>query len=49
MLANVGDIKPEEVRGAIREQADALIGGGVDLIILETFPNLAELREAIAA
>lgn len=49
MLGNVGDIKPEEVRAAIREQADALIGGGVDLIILETFPDLAELREAIAA
>ncbi len=33
----------------IREQAEALLEGGVDLIILETFPDIAELREAILA
>src|SRR5581483_637116 len=49
MLASVGDVRPDEVRLAIREQAEALLEGGVDLIILETFPDLAELREAIAA
>lgn len=49
MLATIGDIKPEEVRAAIREQAEGLLEGGVDLIILETFPDLAELREAVAA
>ncbi len=49
MLATVGDIKPEEVRAAVREQAEALLEGGVDLIILETFPDIAELRESIAA
>jgi|CXWL01.1.fsa_nt_gi homocysteine S-methyltransferase len=49
MLANAGDIRPAEVRAAIREQAEALLEGGVDLIILETFPDIAELREAIAA
>ncbi len=49
MLATVGDIRPDEVRGAIREQVEGLLEGGVDLIILETFPDLAELREAIAA
>lgn len=49
MLATVGDIKAEEVRTAIREQTEALLEGGVDLIILETFPDIAELREAIAA
>lgn len=37
------------VREAIREQAQALLEGGVDLIILETFPDIAELREAILA
>jgi homocysteine S-methyltransferase len=49
MLASVGDVRPDEVRLAIREQTEALLEGGVDLIILETFPDLAELREAIAA
>jgi homocysteine S-methyltransferase len=49
MLAAVGDVRPEEVRAAVREQAEALLEGGVDLIILETFPDIAELREAIAA
>jgi homocysteine S-methyltransferase len=49
ILANVGDVKPEEVRAAFREQVEALLEGGVDLIILETFPDLAELREAVLA
>jgi methionine synthase / methylenetetrahydrofolate reductase(NADPH) len=49
MLATVGDIRPDEVRAAIREQAGALLEGGADLIILETFPDIAELREAILA
>jgi homocysteine S-methyltransferase len=49
MLGTVGDVRPEEVRAAFREQVDALLEGGVDLIILETFPDLAELREAIHA
>lgn len=37
------------MRAALREQAEALLEGGVDLIILETFPDIAELREAILA
>ncbi|MDE3097443.1 MAG: bifunctional homocysteine S-methyltransferase/methylenetetrahydrofolate reductase [Chloroflexota bacterium] len=49
MLGTVGDIRPEEVRAAFREQVEALLEGGVDLIILETFPDLAELREAVLA
>jgi homocysteine S-methyltransferase len=49
MLASVGDVRPEEVRAALREQAEALLEGGVDLVILETFPDIAELREAILA
>ncbi|MDP9237556.1 MAG: bifunctional homocysteine S-methyltransferase/methylenetetrahydrofolate reductase [Chloroflexota bacterium] len=47
MLATLGDVRPEDVRAAIREQAEALLEGGCDLIILETFPDIAELREAI--
>jgi homocysteine S-methyltransferase len=49
MLAAVGDIKPDEVRAAFREQCAALLEGGVDLIILETFPDIPELSEAIVA
>jgi homocysteine S-methyltransferase len=49
MLATAGDVRPGEVRAAIREQAEALLEGGVDLLILETFPDIAELREAILA
>ncbi|HZT30086.1 MAG TPA: bifunctional homocysteine S-methyltransferase/methylenetetrahydrofolate reductase [Bryobacteraceae bacterium] len=38
-----------EARAIFREQADALLDAGVDLLILETFANLEELREAIFA
>ena len=36
-----------EARAAFREQVDALVEAGVDLLILETFGNLDELREAV--
>ena len=36
-----------EARAAFREQIDALLEAGVDLLILETFGNLDELREAV--
>jgi len=38
-----------EARQIFREQADALVEAGVDLLILETFSNLDEIREAILA
>jgi len=38
-----------EAREIFREQATALIEGGADLLILETFGNLEELREAVQA
>src|SRR5579872_1704963 len=38
-----------EARAAFREQIEALAEAGVDLLILETFGNLDELREAVAA
>ena len=38
-----------EARDAFREQVEALAEAGVDLLILETFGNLDELREAVAA
>jgi methionine synthase / methylenetetrahydrofolate reductase(NADPH) len=38
-----------ELRALFREQIEALQEGGVDLLILETFSSLAELRQAILA
>ncbi len=38
-----------EARAAFREQIEALIEAGVDLLLLETFGNITELREAVAA
>jgi homocysteine S-methyltransferase len=38
-----------EARAIFREQAEALLEAGVDLLVLETFSNLDELREAIFA
>jgi methionine synthase I (cobalamin-dependent)/5,10-methylenetetrahydrofolate reductase len=38
-----------EARAAFREQIDALLEAGVDLLILETFANLDEMREAVTA
>jgi methionine synthase / methylenetetrahydrofolate reductase(NADPH) len=38
-----------EAREIFREQAEALIEAGADLLILETFGNLDELRQAVLA
>ena len=38
-----------EARTAFREQIDALLEAGIDLLIFETFGNLDELREAVGA
>jgi homocysteine S-methyltransferase len=38
-----------ELRTIFREQIDALLVGGADLLILETFSSLAELRQAVLA
>src|SRR5215469_14714469 len=38
-----------ELRAIFREQINALQDGGADLLILETFSSLAELRQAILA
>src|SRR5579875_752134 len=45
----LGPMSFDEARAVFREQAEALVSAGVDLIILETFYELNELREAIAA
>jgi methionine synthase I (cobalamin-dependent)/5,10-methylenetetrahydrofolate reductase len=38
-----------ELRAIFREQIGALIDGGADLLLLETFSNLPELRQALLA
>src|SRR5438132_9878541 len=38
-----------ELRAIFREQIEALQEGGADLVILETFSSLAELRQAVLA
>ncbi len=48
-LAPVGVVSPDEAREAFREQIAALVEGGVDAIILETFGDLRELLVALQA
>ncbi len=38
-----------ELRAIFREQIEALLIGGAELLMLETFSNLAELRQAVLA
>ncbi|MBV9302783.1 MAG: bifunctional homocysteine S-methyltransferase/methylenetetrahydrofolate reductase [Acidobacteriaceae bacterium] len=45
----LGPLSFSEARQVFREQADALIAAGVDLLVLETFHEANELREAILA
>ena len=45
----LGKTSYQEARAAFREQIAALVEGGVDLLILETFGYLEELHQAILA
>ena len=45
----LGAMSFAEARDVFREQAEALCEAGVDLLILETFADLDELREAVLA
>ena len=44
-----GKTGKDEAEAFFREQVEALLAGGVDLFVLETFRDLTELRAAIAA
>src|SRR5689334_13321235 len=48
-IAPYGRVKPEAARDAFAEQIQALADSGVDLIVMETFSDLYEIREAIKA
>ncbi len=48
-LAPLGDISEKEAKGVFQRQAEALLEGGVDLFIVETFSDLLEINLAISA
>lgn len=45
-LSPIGQISHEEARTTFKEQAEALLEGGVDALLLETFTDLTELHLA---
>ena len=45
----LGKTSFDEARAAFREQVEALVEGGVDLLMLETFGYLEELHQAVLA
>jgi methionine synthase I (cobalamin-dependent)/5,10-methylenetetrahydrofolate reductase len=45
----LGKLSYDEAKDAFKEQVQALLAGGVDMIILETFSLIPELRQAIRA
>lgn len=44
-----GPTSVEEAQAIFREQAEALLEGGIDLFVLETFSDVAEIHQAINA
>ena len=48
-LAPVGPITPDEAHSVFLEQAEALLEGGADALLLETFTDLVDLRLAYEA
>ena len=48
-LAPLGTVTADEARTAFQEQAEALLEGGVDAFIIETFSDLEELSLAVGA
>src|SRR5512143_94584 len=48
-IAPFGRVQPEQARAAFAQQVKALAEAGSDLIVIETFSDLYEIREAIKA
>jgi methionine synthase I (cobalamin-dependent)/5,10-methylenetetrahydrofolate reductase len=44
-----GHYTPEDLREIFAEQAEALLEGGVDVLVVETVPSLVEMEAALAA
>ncbi|MCX7677593.1 MAG: homocysteine S-methyltransferase family protein [Spirochaetes bacterium] len=49
LVRPVGDIGPEEIYESFFRQAKSLAKGGVDLLVIETMTDLAEMRLALLA
>lgn len=49
MLYPMGDMSFEELVNVYKEQVEALVSGGVDLLVVETMMSLAETRAAVIA
>ncbi len=47
LIGQYGGISRKEAAEMFREQAEALLEGGVDLFMVETMPDIAELRLAV--
>jgi len=48
-LAPLGELSEKEAFDVFQIQAEALLEGGVDLFIVETFSDLLEIKQAVAA
>ena len=48
-MTPIGEISPEYATEVFTEQAEALLEGGIDLIIIETMSSLTELASAVRA
>src|SRR3990172_8007192 len=48
-LAPFGRVKPAQAYAAFREQIEALVAAGADLIVVETMSDLFEIAEAVRA
>jgi len=48
-LAPFGRVRPEQAFDAFRQQIEALVAAGADLLVLETHSDVYELQEAIRA
>ena len=48
-LTPFGRVQFEEARSAFKEQIEALVEAGIDLIVVETMTDLFEIREAVNA
>ncbi|MGB8656244.1 MAG: bifunctional homocysteine S-methyltransferase/methylenetetrahydrofolate reductase [Candidatus Zixiibacteriota bacterium] len=49
LLSPLGELSEKEAFDAFQRQAEALLEGGVDLFMVETFSDLVEIRQAINA
>ena len=49
LLAPLGTLTPDEARAIFAEQLRGLARGGIDVVLIETMSDLAEVEAAVAA